>query len=285
MDDKYEKLTKQPNILSYKGSKSNSYINKVKNEVLIATKLKSWNNGSYLDNILDTSLHLLNPKSQRQIKLEKSEKCKKLNILFKPKLSSNEKILLSTKNFFSKVLLKRPLNLLKNKKIKLKTLEKKDNTIKKDRYINNLFKTSIFQNQKINKSRNIKTFLEEKKNEDIYIKTYNYNITKNNRILLTDKPNNLKKDIINYQKEKEKYIKSFKDYKNYKISENDNENIKNNNDNDNDTNSLSYLSKEKETENLASGISTNDKEKEKKKNSIKDNDLIKRNLTQNILLK
>ena len=283
MDDKYEKLTKQPNILSYKGSKSNSYINKVKNEVLIATKLKSWNNGSYLDNILDTSLHLLNPKSQRQIKLEKSEKCEKLNILFKPKLSSNEKILLSTKNFFSKVSIKRPLNLLKNKKIKLKTLDKKDNTIKKDRYINNLFKTSIFQNQKINKSRNIKKFLEEKKNKDIYIKTYNYNITKNNRILLTDKPNNLKKDIINYQKEKEKYIKSFKDYKNYKISENDYENIKNNN--DNDTNSLSYLSKEKETENLASGISTNDKEKEKKKNFIKDNDLIKRNLTVNILLK
>ena len=36
-----------------------------------ATKLKGWNNGYYLDNILDTSLHLFKPKTEQTINQEK----------------------------------------------------------------------------------------------------------------------------------------------------------------------------------------------------------------------
>ena len=40
---------------------------------IVMAKLKGWNNGLYLDNILDTSLHLFKPKSEKIVKEEKNE--------------------------------------------------------------------------------------------------------------------------------------------------------------------------------------------------------------------
>ena len=270
MNAKYEKMITQPTILSYKNSKKNIFeiSNKIKNEVIVAIKLKSWNNGSYLDNILDTSLNLINPKSFREIKLEKKNKYKKLNDLLKKKYSSNEKTLFSTKNFFSKITAKMPLYLSKSKKLKLKSLDKKDINNKKERCIDYFFRTSVFHKKRIGKSRNIKEIYEEKKNEDsIKIKSYNnYFINNNNKLEYTDRRGYLKKDLLlnNYIN----YKKPFKKLINYKVSEDYFEDYKNKNsinENDNDgINSLSSLTKEKETENDRSVISTNDKEKKEK---------------------
>ena len=285
MKDKYDKIITQPTIFPYRNIKSNSLNNK-KNEVLVATKLKTWDNGLYLDNVLDTSLHLLKAKSTRQIKLEKKEKYKKLNNLFKIKSTSNEKTFLKTKNFFSKILLKKPLCLGKNnKKIKLKCF-KKDNNNKKERFIDNFFNTSIFPKKKNNKSRNIKSIFEEKKNSEyIYMKTYDNNIINSNKLLSADKPFNLK--IIGNKNDKNILNRPLKKLINYKVSEDYFDNNKDNEiNNDNiyikDINPLSYFTKEKETENHLSGASTNDKEKEKKKTSNLNKDLIKTNLNRNI---
>ena len=278
MNDKYEKLITQPNISSYKTSKAKFFniSDKMKNEIIVATRLKSWDNGIYLDNVLDTSLHLLKPKSYRQIKLEKKKKIENLEFLFKNKHSSNEKIFFFTKNCFSKILLKRPLKFQKNKKIKLKSLDKKE------KYIDKIFNTSIYPKKNIfsEKSRNKKKnfFYEEKKNENenIYIKTYDDYKKKNDKLLTyTDRLTNLKNKInsqINYKQ-------PFKKLINYKVTEDyfeDDKNNKNNEDNK-DNNTMLYMTKEKETENIQSGISTNDKEKEKIKD-ILNNELIKKNL-------
>ena len=301
MNDKYEKIITQPNLISYKNNKSNSFniSNKIKNEILIATKLKTWDNGSYLDNILDTSLHLLNKKPSKQIKLEKKKKYQNLEKLFKTKHSSNEKKFLSTKFCFEKISLKKPLYLSKYKKIKLKSLEKK---IKKEKYIDNFFNTSVFPKKNIGISRNIiKTTFEEIKNGDnICIKTFDKFQVKKNNLAFTDRPSNLKKDIF-YQNENINFNKPFKKLINYKVSEDyfennkesrsnendENDNNGNNDNNDNkDKNLLSCLIKEKEIENIQSGISTNDKEKDKIIiNDNLNNDLIKKNLHINILSK
>ena len=282
MNDKYEKIITQPNISSDKTLKKNLFkiSNKVKNEIFVATKLKSWDNGLYLDNVLDTSLHLLSPKSSRQIKLQKNKKIKNLEKLFKTKNKSNEKNLLTIQNYFSKIIIKNPLNSQKNKKLKLKTLDKKDIKNKKERYIDNFFNTSLYPKKNIlsqktrNKKKNI--LFEEKKNEDnyIYIKTYDSYPMKNDKIsTLTDRLTNLKKNINTPN-----YKKPFTRLINYKVNEDYFESDKDNNE-DKEINTISYLTKEKETENVQSGISTNDKEKEKAKAiNILSNDLIKQNL-------
>ena len=290
MNDKYEKIITQPNISSYKTYKNSVLNNKIKNEVLVATKLKSWNNGSYLDNILDTSLHLINPKTSRQIKLEKKEKYLRINNLFKTKRTSNEKTLCSTKNFFSKIIIRKP-----NKRIKIKSLDKKEINIRKEKYIDNFFNTSIYPKKTTNKSKNINMHInvnsEEKKNEDkIQMKTlYNYSFKKN-KLGLTPGPNNLKKKVF-FQPENKKLKKPFK-LINYKVSEDYFETNKDNKDtyiDNTDEKSLSCISKEKEkeNENVMSVISTNDKDKEKDKdkdiNKQSTNNDLKNNLNRNIL--
>ena len=280
MNDKYDNIINQPLAYNKNTSKSIDQNNKIKNEILLATKLKTWNEGSYLDNVLDTSLHLINPKSSRQIKLKKIEKYQKIINLFKEKRTPNEKLLFSTKNFFSKIFIKKP-----NKKLKIKSLDKKEN------YIDKLFRTSIFPKKKANKSRNIKFNIEEKKNDDkIYLRTvYNSSHRKNQLLEHTSRtigPNNLKTNYMNTQPENKPIKKKPIKLINYKVTEDYFDSIKDNNTDDLDDQTLSYLSKEKEKENVMSLISTNDKEKEKVKNIIRkisNNDLIKKNFFRNVL--
>lgn len=279
MNDKYDNIINQPLAYKKNSSKSIDQNNKIKNEILLATKLKTWNEGSYLDNVLDTSLHLINPKSSRQIKLKKIEKYQKLMNLFKEKRTPNEKLLFSTKNFFSKIFIKKP-----NRKLKIKSLDKKEN------YIDKFFRTSIYPKKKANKSRNIKFNIEEKKNDDkIYLRTvYNCSYRKNQLLEHTQRiigPNNLKTNYMNPQSENKPIKKKPFKLINYKVTEDYFDSIKDNNTDDLDD-QTSYLSKEKEKENVMSLISTNDKEKEKAKNIIRkisNKDLIKKNFFRNVL--
>ena len=292
LKDKYDRIITQQNDFSYKNDKNNSFINK-KNKIFVATKLKTWDNGLYLDNVLDTSLHLIKPKSTRQIKFEKNEKYKTLNNLFKLKSTSNEKTFLKTKFFFSKILLKKPLHLENNyKRIKLKYIIKdREINNKKEKYIDNFFNTSIYPKRKDNKSRNMKSIFEEKKNGDnIYLKTYENNLKNNNKLLYEGRPFDLRRERIN-QNEKSIFNKPLKKLINYKVNEdyfddNKDKDINNDNPDIKAIKSLSNFTNEKEAENLNSRTIINDKENEKNTNIIKDivnKDLIKTNLSRNIL--
>ena len=237
MNDRYEKMT-QYNISSYRKTNKNTFSNDIKEELIIATKLQSWDNCPYLDNVLDTSLHLINPKTERKIKLQKNLKYATINSLFKTKRSQNEKIFYSTKCFFSKIFDKNILSMPSSNKKKLKLkqflqMHFKDVRKTKKKISGNNF--NISTKKKVYESRNRKVNFEDKKNEDkIYMKTCD-NLLRKKKVKILDKPNiiNIEKEIINAPKLKN----TLKKLINYKVSEDYFDNIDNNeddNDNDND---------------------------------------------------
>ena len=266
MNDRYEKIITQSNSSSYKIIKNRILSNKKKDQIIIATKLKGWDNGSYLDNVLDTSLHLLIPKSERQIKLEKNKKCQTIKNLFKTKNTPNEKIFSSTKFFFSKIMPKIPISLSTKKKLRIFPKRIKDINNKKENILEKFFKTSISPKKNIYESRNkIKQF-EEKKNEDnFYMKTFDNYLMKKNKIKFFNSSNNLMN-----KPENKRIKKSLKKIINYKVTEDyfkNNEEEDNNDNNNNDiikikkNDSIFSLNKIKENDNIPSIISTIDKEK------------------------
>jgi len=235
MNDRYERMN-QYNISSYRKRNKNTFSNDIKEELIISTKLQSWDNCPYLDNVLDTSLHLINPKTERKIKLQKNLKYTNLNTLFKTKRSPNEKIFYSQKCFFSKIFDKNILSMPSSNKKKLKLkqflqMHFKDVKKPKEKISGNLFNTST--KKKVFESRNRKVNFEEKKNEDkIYMKTCD-NLLRTKKVKIIDKPNiiNIKKESINAPKLK----KTLKKLINYKVSEDYFDDIENNED-DSDNN-------------------------------------------------
>ena len=235
MNDRYERMN-QYNISSYRKRNKNTFSNDIKEELIISTKLQSWDNCPYLDNVLDTSLHLINPKTERKIKLQKNLKYTNLNTLFKIKRSPNEKIFYSQKCFFSKIFDKNILSMPSSNKKKLKLkqflqMHFKDVKKPKEKINGNLFNTST--KKKVFESRNRKVNFEEKKNEDkIYMKTCD-NLLRTKKVKIIDKPNiiNIKKESINAPKLK----KTLKKLINYKVSEDYFDDIENNED-DSDNN-------------------------------------------------
>ena len=230
MNDRYEKMT-QYNISSYRKKNKNTFSNDIKKELIISTKLQSWDNCPYLDNVLDTSLHLINPKTERKIKLQKNLKYENINRLFKTKRSPNEKIFYSTKCFISKIFDKNILNMppSNKKKFKLKQflqMQFKDIKKPKKKISENCFNTST--KKKVYESRNRKVNFEDKKNEDkVYMKTCD-NLLRRKKVKILDKPNiiNIKKESINVPKLKN----TLKKFINYKVSEDYFDNIDNNED-------------------------------------------------------
>ena len=61
------------------------------NKIVAAAKLKGWNNGLFLDNILDKSLHLFEPKSEKTIKIEKEKRFNTVHSLLHTKPEKNTK--------------------------------------------------------------------------------------------------------------------------------------------------------------------------------------------------
>ena len=73
-----------------------------KNKKFAAIKLKGWNNGIYLDNILDTNLYLFKPKTERYINTEREKRYRIIKTLSEEKPNKNLKKMNATfqKNFY-----------------------------------------------------------------------------------------------------------------------------------------------------------------------------------------
>ena len=65
--------------------------NKDKDKKFVAVKLKGWNNGIYLDNILDTNLYLFKPKTERFINEEREKRFQIVKALSNDKPNKNIK--------------------------------------------------------------------------------------------------------------------------------------------------------------------------------------------------
>ena len=229
MQDKYQKIISQPNIILKKGK--NYYIDeKNRDAAIVSLRLKGWNNGLYLDNILDTNLFLWKPKNKKKIKEEETKKCKTLNYLYNVKsINNNEKNFYSTKVSFDRIQQNNQILVLKNlksNKIKSKLLNMKSVSIKNDKLIKNFFKTNIPSNE-----------------EKLRSKISKENIGKNIKF----RNENKKQEIVNTSPIKNIFKKNktnlFNKYKNYKISE-DNDEETNNEKNLNifDDNNFPYIS-------------------------------------------
>ena len=150
MKTRYEKIITNSNIISYKEDDSIIVDVKKQDEAIVTLRLKGWNNGLYLDNILDTNLNLFKPKSKKIIKFEENKKCKTLNNLYKIKTVTNEKTLHSTmysfdkffkKNQINKIQFLKSISLSKSKHKSIKNI--KSISIKHEKVIKPFFKTNI----------------------------------------------------------------------------------------------------------------------------------------------
>ena len=85
MEDKYEKIISNPKIMTIKEDKSIIVDEKLQDEAIISLRLKGWNNGLYLDNILDSNICLIKPGTKKRIKDEEEKRSKTLNFLYNMK--------------------------------------------------------------------------------------------------------------------------------------------------------------------------------------------------------
>ena len=89
-----------------------------KNKKFAAIKLKGWNNGIYLDNILDTNLYLFKPKTERYINTEREKRYRIIKTLSEEKPNKNLKKMNATfqKNFYENNLNNKDSSLFMDKK-------------------------------------------------------------------------------------------------------------------------------------------------------------------------
>ena len=222
MSNKYEKLITQPNIITIKEDKSIIVDEKLQDEAIVSLRLKGWNNGLYLDNILDSNLSLIKPKTTKQIKKEEIKKCDTLNYLYNIKTFTNEKILHSTKYSFDKVFNKNQIQFLKSfkgsKKLKNKLfldLKSISFKYKHDKSIKKFFKTNIpLDNERIIFEKIKKKYSKEKKSEKLlFSKTVSVSPISN----INQRKKRVYKKMINY-----KVSEESKDEKNKQKLNNDN---------------------------------------------------------------
>ena len=222
MNNKYEKLITQQNIITVKDDQSIIVDEKLQDEAIVSLRLKGWNNGLYLDNILDSNLYLIKPKTKKQIKKEEVKKCNTLNYLYNIKTFTNEKILHSTKYSFDKLFNKNQIQFLKsfkgNKKIKNKVvldLKSISFKYKHNKTIKKLFKTNIpLDNEQIIFDKIKKKYNKEKKSEKIIIsKTVSESPLSN----INQRKKRVYKKMINY-----KVSEESKDEKNKQKLNNEN---------------------------------------------------------------
>ena len=221
MKNRYDKIITHPNIITSNNDESIIIDEKKQEEAMVALRLKGYNNGLYLDNILDTNLHLFKPKSKKKIKMEIEKKCKTLNYLCNIKTFSNEKILHSTKCSFDKFFKKNQVYSLKNLKFnkskkKPSLINLKSLSIKHENNVKKFFKTNIpLDDERIIFDKIQKKASKEKKVEkNVNFKSISN--SSNNNIILKKK--HIFKKLINYKVSEEN-----KDEKNKEKSNNEND--------------------------------------------------------------
>ena len=206
MEDKYEKIISNPKIMTIKEDKSIIVDEKLQDEAIISLRLKGWNNGLYLDNILDSNICLIKPGIKKRIKDEEEKRSKTLNFLYNMKNLTNEKKLKTTIYSFDKLFGKNQKNIKTNKIIKSSFLNLKSISIKqKDKTSKNFFKTNIPMND------NERIILEK-------IKSKSIKNAKKRKINFFSKTSNNTNEFSqsNFPKPKKRF---FKKMINYKISE------------------------------------------------------------------
>ena len=219
MEDKYEKIISNPKIMTIKEDKSIIVDEKLQDEAIISLRLKGWNNGLYLDNILDSNICLIKPGTKKRIKDEEEKRSKTLNFLYNMKNLTNEKKLKTTIYSFDKLFGKNQKSIKKSKIIKSSFLNLKSISIKqKDKTSKNFFKTNIPM------ADNERIILEK-------IKSKSIKNAKKRKINFFSKTSNNTNEFSqsNFPKPKKRF---FKKMINYKISEenkdeNNKEKIKN----------------------------------------------------------
>ena len=206
MEDKYEKIISNPKIMTIKEDKSIIVDEKLQDEAIISLRLKGWNNGLYLDNILDSNICLIKPGTKKRIKDEEEKRSKTLNFLYNMKNLTNEKKLKTTIYSFDKLFGKNQKSIKTNKIIKSSFLNLKSISIKqKDKTSKNFFKTNIPMND------NERIILEK-------IKSKSIKNAKKRKINFFSKTSNNTNEFSqsNFPKPKKRF---FKKMINYKISE------------------------------------------------------------------
>ena len=206
MEDKYEKIISNPKIMTIKEDKSIIVDEQLQDEAIISLRLKGWNNGLYLDNILDSNICLIKPGTKKRIKDEEEKRSKTLNFLYNMKNLTNEKKLKTTIYSFDKLFGKNEKNIKTNKIIKSSFLNLKSISIKqKDKTSKNFFKTNIPMND------NERIILEKIKSKSIK------NAKKHKINFFSKTSNNINEfSQSNFPKPKKRF---FKKMINYKISE------------------------------------------------------------------
>lgn len=243
MEDKYERIISNSNIVTITKDKSIMVDEKLQDEAIISLRLKGWNNGLYLDNILDSNICLIKPGTKKQIKEEEKKRSKTLNFLYNINTIRNEKKMKSTVYSFDKLFGTHQKTMKTDKTINAPFSNLKNESIKQNvKNIKHFFKTNIpmMDDERIilEKIKN-KSNKEAKKNKNNFIsKTIN---------------NTNELSPINFPKPKKRL---FKKMINYKISEEDNkEKIKSEYDNEySNLNSGSLWTKNRDIEHLPSII-------------------------------
>ena len=206
MEDKYEKIISNPKIMTIKEDKSIIVDEKLQDEAIISLRLKGWNNGLYLDNILDSNICLIKPGTKKRIKDEEEKRSKTLNFLYNMKNLTNEKKLKTTIYSFDKLFGKNQKSIKTSKIIKSSLLNLKSISIKqKDKTSKNFFKTNIPM------ADNERIILEK-------IKSKSIKNAKKRKINFFSKTSNNTNEFSqsNFPKPKKRF---FKKMINYKISE------------------------------------------------------------------
>ena len=206
MEDKYEKIISNPKIMTIKEDKSIIVDEKLQDEAIISLRLKGWNNGLYLDNILDSNICLIKPGTKKRIKVEEEKRSKTLNFLYNMKNLTNEKKLKTTIYSFDKLFGKNQKSIKTSKIIKSSLLNLKSISIKqKDKTSKNFFKTNIPM------ADNERIILEK-------IKSKSIKNAKKRKINFFSKTSNNTNEFSqsNFPKPKKRF---FKKMINYKISE------------------------------------------------------------------
>ena len=122
-----------------------------KNKKFAAIKLKGWNNGIYLDNILDTNLYLFKPKTERYINTEREKRYRIIKTLSEEKPNKNLKKMNATfqKNFYENNLNNKDSSLFMDKKDYLTYREKRAINIKKGKINEKNYTSTKFHKMKL----------------------------------------------------------------------------------------------------------------------------------------
>ena len=180
---------------------------------VVAAKLKGWNNGFYLDNVLDKSLHLFKPKSEQIVNNEKEYRYNLVYDILHRKHEKNEKKAISTFVNFSKNY-KQPFLITERREYFNKDKDENLEEIMKKRIksVKNVIKN--YNDKKLNNKleKNLKK-IDDDDNLDINKKIRKPSSLINKKLLVNNINSEMRKLTMN------KYLTSFNSSKNFENSD------------------------------------------------------------------